>query len=149
MEIYLGADHRGWELKKKLRGWLQAKGYTVHDLGADKLEADDDYPRYAFRVAEAVAVRQGRGIVICGSGAGMAIAANKVPGVRAVLAHDEALLGAARQDDDVNVLALGADFIAIEQAEKVVEVFLQTSFEPSEPHERRLNAIRHYEQPTS
>lgn len=147
MEVYISADHRGWELKNELGTWLKEKGYSVHDMGAEKLEKDDDYPGYAFTVAEAVAElpHDRRGIVICGSGAGMAVAANKVLGVRAVVAHDAKLLAAARRDDDVNVLALGADFIALEEAQKVVAVFLETSFEPVERHVRRVGTLLQYE----
>lgn len=147
MEIYLGADHRGWELKNKIGAWLQEKGHSVHDMGAEKLAEDDDYPGYAFKVAEAVAEmpHDRRGIIICGSGAGMAVAANKVPGVRAVLSHDEKMMVAARRDDDVNVLAFGADFIEFEEAQKIVGGFLKTHFEPAERHVRRVDAILQYE----
>ena len=148
MEIYLGADHRGFELKNKIREWLKEKGHTVHDVGAEKLDQNDDYPGYAFKVAEAVAEQphERRGIVLCGSGAGMAVAGNKVPGVRAVLTHDEKLIAAARQDDDVNVLALGADFISEEAARTVIETFLTTAFDPAERHIRRVGEILQYEQ---
>lgn len=148
MEIYLGADHRGWELKNKLGEWLKGKGYAIHDMGAEKLNTEDDYPEYAFKVAEAVAEKphQRRGIVVCGSGAGMAVAANKVAGVRAVLLHDSKIVEAARRDDDINVLALGADFITEEKARAIITAFLETAFDSNTRHERRVNEIVQYEE---
>lgn len=147
MEIYLGADHRGWELKNKIGEWLKGKGYAIHDMGAEKLNTEDDYPEYAFKVAEAVAEQphERRGIVVCGSGVGMAVAANKVAGVRAVLLHEPKMAEAARRDDDINVLALGADFISPEAAQSVVEAFLKTAFDPAEKHVRRVGEMLQYE----
>ncbi len=147
MEIYLGADHRGWELKNKIGEWLTGKGHTVHDVGAEKMDEKDDYPDYAFKVAEAVAEQphERRGIVLCGSGAGMAVAANKVAGVRAALMHEPKITEAARQDDDINILALGADFISEETAKTVVEAFLETAFDPAERHVRRVGEMLQYE----
>lgn len=148
MEIYLGADHRGWELKNNLREWLKEKGHVVHDVGAEKLDENDDYPGYAFKVAEAVAEmpHDRRGIVLCGSGAGMAAAANKVAGVRAALIHEPKIAVAARRDDDVNVLALGADFISEETAKAVAEAFLATVFDPAPRHVRRVEKMLRYEE---
>lgn len=143
MEIYLGADHRGFELKNKIGVWLKKQGHTIHDMGAEKLNTEDDYPEYAFKVAEAVAEQphERRGIVICGSGAGMAVAANKVTGARAALLHDPKIVEAARRDDDITILALGADFISEEVARTVVETFLKTAFDPAERHVRRLKQL--------
>lgn len=145
MNIYIGSDHRGFELKRELAAWLMGKGYGVTDVGPQENNPEDDYPQFGFAVAEAVAKEEGaRGIVICGSGTGMAVVANKVRGVRAVLAHDSQLVAAGRRDDDVNVLALGADFIGAEDAKKVVEVFLNTEFAGEERHVRRLKEIADY-----
>lgn len=145
MNIYIGSDHRGFELKRELAAWLIGKGYDVTDMGPKEKNPEDDYPQFGFAVAEAVAKEEGaRGIVICGSGTGMAVVANRVRGVRAVLAHDSQLVVAGRRDDDVNVLALGADFIGTEDAEKVVEVFLNTEFAGEERHVRRLREIADY-----
>jgi ribose 5-phosphate isomerase B len=146
MEIFIGADHKGLELKNQLRHWLEQQAHTVVDVGAEKLDPNDDYPVYAFKVAEAVKQNpeERRGIVICGSGVGMAVAANKVPGIRAALIHDEAIARAARNDDDINVLALGADYIAPESAKQVIETWLATPFAGTERYVRRLKEIDQY-----
>lgn len=147
MEIVIGADHRGFELKEFLKTWLSGEGHKVTDIGAATHEADDDYPPFAIQVAKKVAEAptSRRGIVICGSGAGMAVAAGKTKGVRAALIHDSRLAMAARNDDDVNVLALGADYIAPEQARGVVAQFLATPFAGEERYRRRLEQISQYE----
>jgi ribose 5-phosphate isomerase B len=143
MEIIIGADHRGFELKEILKDWLVGEGHTVTDVSAPTLTDGDDYPDYAFKVAQAVAEKgdDGRGIVLCGSGAGMAVAADKIPGIRAALIHDAAIAQAARHDDNINVLALGADYIGPEDAKKVVLVFLTTPFANQEKYQRRLQKI--------
>lgn len=144
MEIAIGADHRGLELKNKLRVWLTEQGYEVSDVGAQEYDKNDDYPDYAFQVAQRIKDRQ-LGIVVCGSGVGMAVAANKVPGVRAALIHDAALAKAAKNDDDINVLALGSDFIGLEKAKEVVKTWLETKFSGEERHTRRMHKIEKYE----
>lgn len=146
MNIYLGADHRGFDLKEKLKPWLISAGHTVHDVGAAELTPDDDYPDFAIAVAQAV--QQGtkaRGIVLCGSGIGMAVAANKVPGVRATIAHDTELARSARADDNTNVLALGADFVDEGRAKEVITTWLTTDFSGDERHIRRLDKIAQLE----
>lgn len=145
--IFLGADHRGFELKNQLRDWLKEQKYSVVDLGADALKSDDDYPEYALNVAQAVAEDPDnrRGIVLCGSGVGVAVMANKVPGIRAALVHDPALIEAAQRDDNLNVLALGASFISFEQAKDVISAWLKTHFSGEERHQRRINKIASYE----
>lgn len=144
MQIYLGADHRGFELKNQLKAWLEEAGHTVTDMGAQEYDQNDDYPDYAFAVAEKVQ-ESGLGIVICGTGAGIAVAANKVPGVRAALIHDSALARATRNDDDINVLALGSDFIDFGKSKAVVKTWFETKFEGAERHKRRLKKIEEYE----
>lgn len=147
MEIYLGADHRGFALKEQLKSWLERQGHKVVDLGATNLEVTDDYPDFALSVAEAVAAEPDArlGIVICGSGAGMDVAANKVRGIQASLIHDAKMAVAARRDDGLNVLALGADFISLEQAQAVIESFITTGVSADARHVRRRNKIADYE----
>lgn len=147
MEIYVGADHRGLDLKNALRDWLQREGHQVVDVGAMNSNPEDDYPDYGFKIAQAVAEkpRERRGIGICGSGVGMAVVANKVPGVRAGLIHDPVMAKEARQDDDITFLALGADFIDTDKAKKVVEAWLNTPFSGKERHQRRLEKILTFE----
>jgi ribose 5-phosphate isomerase B len=147
MEIYIAADHRGYEMKNELAAWLQQEGHTVTDLGASELNKDDDYPEYGLAVAKAVAAApaERRGIALCGSGAGMAVAANKVPGIRAALIHDPAIAAAARQDDDTNVLALGADYVTLDTAKEVIKLWLTTPFSAAPRHQRRIDQIQDYE----
>lgn len=143
MQIYLGADHRGFELKEKLKEWLKDHGYHVEDLGAHKIEPEDDYPDYAIAVAKKVAEspEENRGVLLCGSGAGMAIAANKIRGIRAAVAWNEQSAGHARTDDDVNIIAIAADWTPPEQAREIVKTFLETPFSAEERHVRRLGKI--------
>src|SRR5579862_7087535 len=134
MTLYLGADHRGFALKEKLKQKLVDEGYTVTDCGAASLIPDDDYPDYARTVAEAVGKNPGdagdgdRGILVCGSGVGIDIAANKIENIRCALATFPDQIYAARHDDNVNVLALPADFVDEETAGKIVALFLSTPF---------------------
>jgi ribose 5-phosphate isomerase B len=142
--IYLGADHRGYDLKAKIANWLSRRGYEFEDLGAYEYDHGDDYVDYAVKVAEAVSV-SGRGIVICGSGVGVGIAANKVSGVRCGLGFAQDQVHAARKDDNINVLALPADNVDEEHALKLVEKFLETAFAENERYLRRIEKIKRYE----
>ncbi len=144
MVISIGADHRGFSLKGTIKKFLVDQGYSVEDAGAAVLTPDDDYPDYA----RAVAVQVGRepamrrGIVVCGSGFGVDIVANKVPGVRAALAMSPDHIYQGRHDDDVNVLALAADFTSEEDALKMVRVFLTTPFDDKDArYARRIAKI--------
>ena len=142
--IYLGADHRGFELKERLKKALADEAYSVEDLGAAKMMQDDDYPDYARAVAEKVAESpiDRRGIVICGSGFGVDIVANKYPGIRAALAMSPEHVHQGRHDDDVNMLALAADFTGPDDALKIVNSFLSTPFDgKDERYKRRLEKI--------
>ena len=142
MTIYIGADHRGYAMKEGLVAWLREQRHDVHDMGATEIAADDDYPDYAQAVAGEVANdTESRGIVLCGSGTGVAVAANKTKGIRAALIHDVSIAKAARNDDNVNVLALGADYISLEDAKQVISVFLETPFSGEERHMRRIGKI--------
>lgn len=146
MKVYLAADHRGLDLKNILSGWLKGEGYEVEDLGAVELDKDDDYPDFGFILAEKVAGEPSSfGVAVCGSGVGMEIAAGKVKGVRAVLAHDAKLTAAARRDDDVNVISIGADFVDEGTAKEIVKAALETSFSGEGRHQRRIDKIAQYE----
>ncbi|MBI4022420.1 MAG: RpiB/LacA/LacB family sugar-phosphate isomerase [Candidatus Andersenbacteria bacterium] len=143
MHIYLAADHNGLKLKDALRDWLKSEGKKVTDLGPDVYDQNDDYPDFGIQVARAVASRpeENVGILVCGSGVGMAVVADKVKGVRAGLIHDPAIAQAARRDDDINVLALGARFISAAGAKRVVMAWLQEKFSGAERHRRRIDKI--------
>jgi ribose 5-phosphate isomerase B len=129
-------------LKAELGHWLQAQGYEVVDLGARALDPADDYPDFAAAVAHAVAQGQGqRGILICGSGVGASIAANKVSGVRAGVCHDAYSAHQGVEHDDMNVLCLGARIVGVELARELVTAFLRARFTAEERHQRRLNKV--------
>lgn len=142
MQIVLAADHRGFALKESLKETLAAQGHLITDVGALEAEASDDYPDYAYPAAMLVAAGGAeRAILVCGSGAGMAITANKVPGVRAVEGSSVVHVMSARRDDDVNALALSADEQSADLCTEIVEAFLDTDYDASERHERRLDEI--------
>lgn len=141
MRIALGADHGGYELKKALQPLLEKLGHAVLNLGVDSSDAAD-YPDYARKVAEAVVSGKAeRGIMVCGSGVGASIAANKVPGARAGLCHDTFSARQGVEDDDVNVLCIGARVIGSELALEVVKAFLAARFSNAERHRRRLGKV--------
>lgn len=141
MKIALGADHAGYELKARLHKELEALGHVVLNFGADSTEAVD-YPDYARKVAEAVARGQAeRGLMVCGSGVGASVAANKVPGARAALCHDTFSARQGVEDDDVNVLCLGARVIGSELAREVLKAWLNARFSNAERHRRRLEKV--------
>ena len=144
MIIYIGADHRGFKLKESLKQFLQGEGYTVSDLGNNEYLETDDYPDFAKLVAQKVSVNptDGRGIVICGSGVGVDVVANKFPNVRSALGFSPDQVMEARSDDDVNVLALAADFLEEDVVKKIVSVWLQTPFDGDEWDKRRIEKIR-------
>jgi ribose 5-phosphate isomerase B len=137
MRIAVGADHAGFELKERLRERLAAAGHEVEDCGTDS-RASTDYPDYASRVAEAVAGGSAeRGLLVCGSGVGMAIGANRHRGVRAVNCIEPYTVRLARAHNDANVLALGARVVAPQLAEEILDVFLTAPFEGGR-HELRV-----------
>jgi len=144
--IYIGADHGGWKLKRELLGWLKKEGKKVKDLGAKILQQDDNYPDFAFPVAEKVAEDGGSiGILICRNGVGMSVAANKVKGVRAGLVSFVGQAITARAHDNCNILVLPADFIDEEKAKKIIETFLRADYNKEARHEKRLGKISEYE----
>ncbi|MBU6500713.1 MAG: RpiB/LacA/LacB family sugar-phosphate isomerase [Patescibacteria group bacterium] len=143
MLIYIGADHRGFKFKERLKAILHDQGYEVTDVGNEIYDEKDDYPDFAAEVGRRVSAESGgnRGVLICGSGAGVDIVANKFHDVRSVLGISTDQVFDARHDDDVNVLSLSADFTSEADAEKMVRVFLDTPFSGEERHKRRLKKI--------
>jgi ribose 5-phosphate isomerase B len=140
MHIYLGADHAGFPLKEHVKRVLAALGHEVTDVGTDG-EESVDYPDYASEVATAVADgRAAFGVLVCGTGIGMAIAANKVPGVRAVQTADPEMARMARRHNDANVLTLPGRYIGPEVAGEIVTAFLSTEFEGGR-HQDRIDKI--------
>ena len=140
--IYLGADHRGFGLKEKLKDFLTGLGYKFEDLGAFEYDKDDDYPDFAKAVAKKVAASpENRGILICGSGIGIAISANKIKGIRAGTILKPKQAEAAVNDEDLNILALAADFLNEGEVREIVKTFLETKFSGEERHKRRVNKI--------
>lgn len=146
MRVHLGSDHAGFELKEHLVGWLRERGYDPVDHGAPELDPQDDYPPFVLRAAEAVAAEPGSlGIVLGGSGNGEQIAANKVHGVRAALAHSDTTAILAREHNDANVLAIGARMQPLAEATGFVERFLTTPYAGDERHARRIAMLERYE----
>ncbi len=143
MHVFIGSDHRGFHLKESLKKWLLSQQYTVTDCGAFSYNVNDDYPDFAFAVADGVAqTRESRGIVICGSGIGVTIAANKVKGVFAAFGMNPDVVERARMHDDCNVLALSSDHCSESDAQAMITAFFQTPFEPQERFLRRIAKIR-------
>ncbi|MDQ4085122.1 MAG: ribose-5-phosphate isomerase [Actinomycetota bacterium] len=146
MRVHLACDHAGFELKGRLLDWLQAQGHDVVDHGAFAYDPADDYPPFCLRAATAVAGEDGSlGVVIGGSGNGEQIAANKVRGVRAALAWNEEIAALAREHNDANVLSLGARMHGYDEAVRMVETFLATSFSGESRHARRIEMLGDYE----
>jgi ribose 5-phosphate isomerase B len=144
MKIAIGSDHRGYEAKHRLVAVLRALGQDVLDVGPEGKNSVD-YPDFAFQVAQAVGTgRSERGILICGTGIGMCIAANKVPGVRAAPCHDSITAEMSRRHNDANVLCLSADLLGEELIERMVKLWLETPFEGGR-HARRVAKIVQFE----
>ena len=142
MIIAVGCDHAGFPLKAHVIDIIRLLKHEVLDCGATKLLPEDDYPDYALAVAEAVrSGKANRGIVVCGSGVGVSVAANKVPGIRSAMCHDTFSARQGVEDDSMNVLCLGARVIGPELAADVVRAYLPAQFSGLERHQRRLNKV--------
>ena len=140
MKVALGADHAGFELKEKVKKYLQSKGVQVEDKGTDSTDSVD-YPDFAVKVAQEVAQKKGDwGVLVCKSGIGMSIAANKVKGVRAAVVRTIEDTKLARGHNDANLLALSGAFTTEAEAEKIVDTWMETEFEGGR-HERRVKKI--------
>ncbi len=146
MKVYVGADHGGFELKNKLVAWLIEQKYDVVDCGNTKLDPLDDFPDFAFAVADGVAADpESRGIVLCRSAGGVTIAANKVRGIRCVTGVNPTDVAHNRGHDDANVLAIAGDYTNEHEAKELVKTFLTTEFHGEERFVRRLNKIKERE----
>jgi ribose 5-phosphate isomerase B len=138
-KLGIAADHGGFSLKEEVRAALESAGHTVEDFGAYAMKKDDDYPDFVIPLARAVAAgKVERGIAICGSGVGAAIAANKVSGVRAALIHEIFSAHQGVEDDNMNVICLGGRVIAFAIALELIHAFLNAKFTGAERHKRRL-----------
>lgn len=140
--IYIGADHRGYALKEKISRWLYELEYEFTDLGAASLDPEDDYTKYATEVASLVSKnKESLGILICGSGVGVEVIANKFDGVRAGIGKDAMQVKKGRIDDDMNVLAIASDFTSEKEAKAMLIAFLESRFSAKERYKRRLSDI--------
>lgn len=144
MKIYLGADHNGFQLKASLIKYLKSAGYDVVDEGDIKPDPTDDFPVFAQKVVKDVLSSDNsdpRGILICGSGQGMCMAANRFKGIRALLGYDRNSVKSARNDDDANILCLPAKLLQKDTANVLVETFLNTPFENLPRYKRRIREM--------
>lgn len=139
--IYLGADHRGFSLKEKIKLWLDKKNVQYEDMGNTIPDPKDDYPDFAEKVARKVIKENTFGILICGSSQGVCVAANKIKGIRAVTPYNIKEARVAREHVDANIICLADWFVHFHEATKMIEVFLTTPFSEAERHIRRLNKI--------
>ncbi|TDI33183.1 MAG: ribose 5-phosphate isomerase B [Acidobacteria bacterium] len=147
MQLAVAADHAGFEMKRTLVAWLEEEGHQVVNLGPPRPDPVDDYPDVAVSLCREIQEgRVQRGILICGSGIGASVAANKMKGIRAGVAHDIYSAHQGVEHDDVNVLCLGARIIGIEVAYELVRAFLAARFSGEERHVRRLNKVLALEQ---
>ncbi len=148
MKIYIGSDHAGYELKEKLKTYLESLNIEIVDKGAFSLDNEDDYPDFIVPVAKAVVEDKGSlGIVLGGSGEGEQISANKIDGVRAIEYYGGNLeiVKLGREHNNANILSLGARFMSEDEAENAVEIFINTPFSNEERHIRRLEEIKQEE----
>ncbi len=140
-KIAIGSDHAGFAMKEALKKYLQDRGFEVKDFGTDS-ERSCDYPDFAFAVADCVAAKEAdKGVLICGTGIGMSMAANKVQGIRAAVVGDAFSAEATRSHNDANILCMGARVIALMKAEEFLDIFLNTSFSEGENHIRRIGKL--------
>lgn len=146
MKVFLGADHRGFDIKGKVKEWLTDNGYEVVDKGNTVLDPKDDYTDFSLPVAKEVSKGEAFGILFCGSGAGMDMVANKVRNVRSALVFDETRAKQAREHEDANILTLPTDALDNTKAIKIVKIFLETPFSNKERHIRRIEKIKEIEE---
>lgn len=143
MKIGIACDHGGFDLKNTLHLFLEEKGYGIKDFGAFELDNSDDYPDFVVPLARAIASKEvDRGVAICGSGVGAAVAANKIAGVRAALINEHFSAHQGVEDDDMNLICLGGRVTGFAAAEELVAAFLNARFTGAERHNRRLGKIR-------
>ena len=146
MKVFIGADHRGVKFKEKIKGILAKLKVDTEDMGAFDETQSCDYPKVSYKVArKVVTTREGRGILLCMSGIGQSIAANKVPGALAALCYNVTSAKLSRQHNNANILVLGAKFVKQKDLTRLIRTWLTTEFERGR-HERRVNQIRQIEQ---
>ena len=146
VKVYIATDHGGYELKEILKNWLKEQGYEVEDMGAHTLDPQDDYPDFIVPLARKVAQNpDSLGIISGRSGNGEAIAANKIKGIRATICINVEMAKKAKEHNNANILSLGADYMSVEDAKKIVQKFLDTPFSNAERHIRRLKKIEELE----
>lgn len=145
--IYIASDHAGFPAKTQLKLFLEKKGYEVLDLGPKTLNKSDDYPDFAFNLGKKIknSGKNTRGIIICGSGVGVCIAANRINGVRAVYGADSYVVKMSRADENSNVLCFGARNQTVDTMKKLISLWLKTKFTNLERHKRRLKKLDNYE----
>lgn len=143
--VYIAADHRGFNLKEKIKTLGETLEINFIDLGNKNYEIDDDYTDFAISLAEKTVREKTKGILICGSGIGVCVAANKIKEARAGLCTTDKQARLAREDDDINILCLSADLVSEEENEKIIKAFLETTFSSTETHIRRIFKIKEYE----
>ena len=141
-KIFIGADHRGYRLKEKLAKWLFENSFEFEDMGAESFEKDDDYTEYAEKTASMVVDNKGsKGVLICGSGVGVDIVANKFDGIRASIGKSAGQVKKGREDDDMNILVIASDFTGEKESLEMVKTFLGSKFLGKARHKRRLSEI--------
>ena len=146
IKIFIGADHGGFKLKESIKDLFNKNSIEYEDVGTHGGNPEDDYPYYAFKVAEKVSKsKNAKGLLICGTGTGMVIAANKVKGIRAAVAYDRYSAKMARTDNNTNVLCLRGRFFSASDARKILKTWLNTEFSGLTKHKRRLEKISRYE----
>lgn len=146
MKVAIGSDHAGYKLKDEIKAFIEELGHEVADLGCNCGDSVD-YPDYALAVCEKVVAEEvDKGILICGTGIGMTIAANKIPGIRCALVHDLFSAKATREHNDSNVLAMGERVIGPGVALEIVKIWLETEFSHGPRHENRVNKVRGLEE---
>lgn len=142
---YISSDHAGFKLKEKLKKYLENKNYVIKDLGPEKLNNKDDYPDYAKSLCEKVLKNKSKGILICGSGHGMVITANKFKGIYAAVCWNSKSAKYAKAHTNINVLCLPARFVTESQAKVITNQWLKTKFSKAKRHKKRINKIKKIE----
>lgn len=144
MKIFLGSDHNGFEYKQQIADFLSRSGYEVVDEGDTRLDPEDDFPQFASKVVNDVLASkdpEDKGVLICGSGQGMCMAANRFKGIRASLCWNLAEARASRNDDDSNVLCLSSRYTSLKDAQAIISTWLKTPFAGAERFKRRINQL--------
>ncbi len=143
--IYIGADHAGFNLKERIKEWLDKKHIPYIDVGNYQLKPKDDYPDFAIPLAKKVVTNKSVGILVCGSAQGMCIAANKIKGVRAVIPYNLKEARLSKEHNNANVMCLSGWFTHLHKAKRMIEIFLSTPFSKEPRHVRRVEKIKKLE----